>query len=158
MKKIDKRFDFVVQTKGLYEKRLSYKITNRRNRENVEHRAALSNGVKPFASVIIIGKALGMDHSTIVHYTKQHESYFRWSPEYRMYFSTALQCAVEVAELLQHEPMTQTYMTAKTQLKNLDEIIRWAEEIKEKLINDLDSREQKLYLCHARSKNIEQPN
>lgn len=154
MERGDKRIDFVSQAMKLYQNRMRYKITNSRKRHNVEHKAALANGVKPFASVMVIGKVMGMDHSSIVHYTKQHESYFRWSPEYRMYFSTALQCAVEVADALGHEPMTQTYMTARTQLKNLNEIIRWAEEIKEKLINDLDAREQELYLRHARSEEI----
>ena len=154
MDKTDKRLEFVKTVRDLYESRMSYKITTSRHRDNVEHRAAVSNGVKPFAPVITIGKAMGMDHSTIVHYNKQHEAYFKWSPEYRMYFSTALQCAAEVSDAVGQEPMNATYMTARTQLKNLNEIIRWAEEIKERLLKSLDEREQEMYLRHARSEEI----
>jgi hypothetical protein len=150
MDKTDKRLKFVKEVRSLYESRMSYKITPSRHRDNVEHRAAVSNGVKPFAPVITIGKAMGMDHSTIVHYTKQHESYFKWSPEYRMYFSTALHCAAEVAHAVGQEPMSATYLTARTQMQNLNEIIRWAEEIKERLLHSLERREQEMYIRNER--------
>lgn len=151
MDRTDKRLKFVEEVRSLYEDRMSYRITTSRHRDNVEHRAAVSNGVKPFAPVITIGKAMGMDHSTIVHYTKQHEAYFKWSPEYRLYFSTALQCAAEVADAVGQEPMSSTYLTARTQMKNLNEIIRWAEEIKERLLNSLEAREQEMYIRNAKS-------
>lgn len=150
----DKRVFFIEQTVKLYEKRIGHRLEKNRLRDNVEHRAALANALKPFATVVNIGRVLGRDHSSIVHYTKNHESYYRWSPEYRMYFYTAIECTRQVSDDLGQQPIRGSYITARSQLKNLNEIIRWSEEIKEKIIQSLEEREQEIYLCQAGSKQL----
>ena len=59
----------------------------------VDMRAALANSLKPYARSMVIAKTICKDRTTLVHYWKHHDEYFRWSPEYRRYLGIAQEIA-----------------------------------------------------------------
>lgn len=54
-------------------------------REVVITRMAFSNAFVPVSSATIVGKALRRNHSTIVYYSKQHESLIKYRDYKQMY-------------------------------------------------------------------------
>ena len=95
----DKRIRFLLKIKHEYEKACRFKIhPTYRGRNNIQHRCALANAMRPYATTSSIGEVFGKDHSTIVHYSKEHEPMIKYHPEYLEKFINAVDVTDRVAE------------------------------------------------------------
>ena len=123
-----------------YEGYMGDSINDSRKRNHVEHRAALSNALRPYATTHNLGKLWGRDHSTIVHYNREHLPLIDWSPEYRFKYGVALACTQQVADEFNISPIRRTLVRLEAQLKQLDEILMWVGEMREKVQEQLDNK------------------
>lgn len=71
-----------------------------RLRPNVECRAAFANACNPFFHHSDIALLFDMDRTTIYHYLRSHETYYRFSADYREWFNTATQVVADKVELV----------------------------------------------------------
>lgn len=89
-----------------YENRMDVRIDNSsRLHEQVEHRCAIANAVRCYTSLKNIGALFGKDHSSIVHYNKEHLPMIRFYPSYRKKFHMALQVTNELAREMRALPI-----------------------------------------------------
>lgn len=91
--------EFFFTVRGEYEDRIGEVLkTDSRLRVQVEARVALANALRPYGTLNNVAHLLGKkDHTTIVHSMKSHESHFRWSPNYRSKYKTALESVRDMA-------------------------------------------------------------
>ena len=90
--------EFIKRVKREYENRMDVRIDNNsRTHEHVEHRCAIANAVRCYTSLTNIGRIFGKDHSTIVHYNKEHLPLIRFYPSYRKKFQVALQVSNDLS-------------------------------------------------------------
>lgn len=141
--------DFLNAVKKEYESRLKTEVKDNRLRDNVEHRAAVSNACRPFATYKDLGGLWGRDHATVVHYRKEHEGMLRFSPAYRSKYGVALACVQQVSLDMGINPLSNTYMNGEHQLKILDDILVWVGELREKVVESLDKTTEGSYLSDA---------
>ena len=71
-----------------------------RLRPNVECRAAFANACNPFFHHTDIASLFDMDRTTIYHYLRSHETYYRFSADYREWFNAATQVVADKVELV----------------------------------------------------------
>jgi len=89
-----------------YERRIGYEIDdNSRLNNYVQDRVALANAWAPYTTRLNIGKALSKDHSTIVHYVKEHDVYIKSFPSYPQKYNHAIEVTNKFAQELKIEPM-----------------------------------------------------
>ena len=82
-----------------YELRIGYDIDNNsRLQQYVQDRMALSNAWRPYTSYREIGEMFGKDHSSIVHYLKEHESMMFSYPSYISKYNDALELTHRISE------------------------------------------------------------
>lgn len=75
----------------LYEKEIGYDISNQSRKSiYVQDRVALSNAWRPYTTFKNIGEVFGKDHSTVVHYCKEHEPMMKYYPSYNAKYDLAL--------------------------------------------------------------------
>ena len=79
-----------------------------RHRANVECRAAFANACNPFFHHDDIATVFDMHRTAVYHYLRMHQTYYRFSADYREWFNTATQVVankIELADLndLSHE-------------------------------------------------------
>lgn len=141
--------DFLSAVKKEYESRLNIKVKDNRLRDNVEHRAAVSNACRPFSTYKDLGKLWGRDHATVVHYRKEHEGMLRFSPSYRAKYGVALASVQQISLEMGVNPLSNTYMNGEKQLKILDDILEWVGELREKVVESLDKSIGGSYLSDA---------
>lgn len=132
---------FLNQVKATYEKYIDEKIGDSRLRDNMEHRAALSNALKPYTTTMRMGSMLKKDHSTIVYYHRQHLPLIQWSPQYRFKYGVALASTNQVAEEMEMIPLKRSYAAMEKQLKQLDDILDWVSEMKFKIEKKLAGKQ-----------------
>jgi len=135
--------NFLQSVKLEYEKHMDEEIGDTRSRDNVEHRAALSNSLRPYATTIELGKMWGRDHSTIVHYRREHLPLIQWSPQYRFKYGVALASAQSVAEKMDVDPLYRSDIQLEKQLEHLDDIIDWVSEMRAKVQQKLAKSESR---------------
>jgi hypothetical protein len=141
--------DFLNAVKKEYESRLDVRVEDNRLRENVEHRAAVSNACRPFSTYKDLGRLWGRDHATVVHYRKEHEGMLKFSPAYRAKYGVALASVQQVSLEMGVNPLSNTYMNGEQQLKILDDILEWVGELREKVVESLDKSMGRSYLSDA---------
>jgi len=111
-----------------------------RKKENVLLRMAFSNALRMYSSLTVetIGLIVGKHHSTIVHYTKNHESYIKYK-DYRDIFTI---CAVslEGAGFPKRKVNTKTWLGTEEALEGsravrdgIDELNREINELQKKV-------------------------
>ena len=115
-----------------YESKIGYKIDNKsRLIHFVQDRIALANSWRPYTSYREIGEVFGMDHSSIVHYCKQHDRMINSCPSYSMKFSDAMRATHEAAESISIAPrikfgsqrnLHQELMIIENTIKNLQQM------------------------------------
>ena len=71
---------------------------NSRLRYFVESRAALGNAMRPYATLVQIGKLFNKDHSTFVHHRKEHDGLMLHSPDYLRKYSLATRIVMDLAQ------------------------------------------------------------
>ena len=82
-----------------YEHRLGYPIDDdSRLQHFVQDRVALSNAWRPYSSYREIGEVFGKDHSSVVHYVKEHEPMMTSYPSYIAKYKDALEITSRVSE------------------------------------------------------------
>ncbi len=82
-----------------YEHRLGYPIDDAsRLQHYVQDRVALSNAWRPYSSYREIGEVFGKDHSSVVHYVKEHEPMMTSYPSYIAKYKDALEITSRVSE------------------------------------------------------------
>ena len=85
-----KRNKLLVQIRDEYLSKLEIENFNEwngsRKRECVEIRGALMKSLHRFCSDSEIGESWGKHRTTVIHSCRQHESYWRFSNIYRMYY------------------------------------------------------------------------
>lgn len=92
--------DFLVEIRKEYEKRVGEPVDDlARFRNQVEHRCAISNAARPFSTYAAIGGLFGKDHSTIVHYHREHEGMLRFQPQYRLKYAIAMEVVHEMCDV-----------------------------------------------------------
>tara|TARA_R100001163_G_C5049364_1_gene186290 strand:- start:198 stop:662 length:465 start_codon:yes stop_codon:yes gene_type:complete len=83
--------DMLQDVRKQYEKRIGYEINDSsRLSAFVQDRTALSNALRPYTTLAKIGELFGKDHSSIVHYMKEHDAMMKAYPNYQLKFNTAM--------------------------------------------------------------------
>ena len=75
--------------KEIFYEQINLKENASRKRENVYARTAFANAFRPVAGPSVIGKVLGKDHSSVVHYIKMHQELIRYD-DYKKLYEKAL--------------------------------------------------------------------
>ena len=132
---------FLNQVKATYEKYIDEKIGDSRLRDNMEHRAALSNALKPYTTTAKLGGILNRDHSTIVYYHRQHLPLIQWSPQYTFKYGVALASTKQVSNKMEVLPITRSYASMEQQLEQIEDIIGWVSEMKFKIERKLAGKQ-----------------
>ena len=91
---------FLRRVRGYYEETMNEMVDDKsRKREQVEHRVALANALRPYGTLKDIGKALGnKDHATISHSLETHDVHYRYSPSYINKYNVALEATQYMAK------------------------------------------------------------
>ena len=105
----ERKSHFLRNVKSEYQRVCRYKIhPTYRGRPNIQHRCALANAMRPYATTSQIGEVFDKDHSTIVHYAKEHEPMIKFHPEYLEKFINAVDVTDRVAMEMQIYPIYRT--------------------------------------------------
>lgn len=120
--------ELAVQVRKEYERQMCEEIHDtKRHRPMVEHRAALSNALRPYLSYASIGALFDKDHSSVVHYNKEHEPLIRFSPSYRNKYATAVEVVNKVTRGLDIAPIFHESYTVdvspRRALEDIDRVI-----------------------------------
>lgn len=75
--------------KETYYEQLNMQENASRKRQDVYARTAFANAFRPVAGPSILGKVLGKDHSSVVHYTKMHDELIKYD-DYKKLYEKAL--------------------------------------------------------------------
>ena len=95
----------MLEARREYEHRLGYDIDDdSRLQHYVQDRTALANAWRPYTSYREIGEVFGKDHSTIVHYCKEHEPMLNSYASYMSKFNDAVDVTQRVAHRLAVHP------------------------------------------------------
>ena len=125
----------MTECKVEYEKLNGYEIdAESRLQHYVQDRVALANAWRPYATYRSIGEVLGgFDHSTIVHYAKEHEGMLKAYPSYGKKFNDALSITRDLAKKMgmapqlkhgSHRHLRQELMIVENTIKNLRQLSR----------------------------------
>ena len=88
-----------------YEKELGVKMNMKsRRHEEVAHRMAISNAIRPFMTCQSVGEMMTKDHSSIVHYHREHHPLLKHSAYYREQFRRALKIVDSVSTEMDMHP------------------------------------------------------
>lgn len=109
---------------------------NSRLRYFVESRAALGNAMRPYATLVQIGKLFNKDHSTFVHHRKEHNGLMLHSPEYLRKYSLATKIVMDLSEEMHINPIS-TKLTSHDRLIEVQKCIKLLTELEEKLKDGL---------------------
>ena len=95
----------MLEARREYEHRVGYDIENdSRLQHYVQDRIALANAWRPYTSYREIGEVFGKDHSTIIHYCKEHEPMLNAYASYVAKFDDAVELTQRVAQRLSVHP------------------------------------------------------
>ena len=75
--------------KETYYEQLNMQESASRKRQDVYARTAFANAFRPVAGPSVLGKVLGKDHSSVVHYTKMHDELIKYD-DYKKLYEKAL--------------------------------------------------------------------
>ena len=123
--------NLMMEARREYEHRMGYEIEDdSRLQHFVQDRTALANAWRPYTSYREIGEVFGKDHSTVVHYCKEHEPMLQFYQSYTAKFNDATEITNKVAERLAVRPkmkygqgrnLHDELMVIKRTIKNLQQ-------------------------------------
>lgn len=119
-----------------YEHRLGYVIDDEsRLNHYVQDRVALANALRPYATYKSIGELFGKDHSSVVHYIKEHEPMMTCYPSYIAKYKDAVEITNRVSDRMSVLPKTKLGRTRNlhTELKTVRQTIKKLQEFEKKL-------------------------
>jgi len=134
-----KRKEFLEEVIRRYEQQLGEKMSlQSRRQEEVIHRMAISNASRPFCTTMMIGSVLSKDHSSIVHYHKEHKPMLMHSAYYREQFRTALRIVDESSSDMNIQPavLGRTGPNLDGQIEIISEIILDLEKVLDTLLEN----------------------
>lgn len=128
-----------------YEHRVGYAIDDEsRLQHYVQDRVALANTWRPYTSLKEIGEVFGKDHSSIVHYIKEHEPMMTSYPSYISKYKDALEITNRVAERMAVLPKTKLgrERNLHNELRTINKTIKTLQQFKKKIELSLGINEQ----------------
>tara|TARA_R100001440_G_scaffold719_2_gene2280 strand:+ start:1867 stop:2328 length:462 start_codon:yes stop_codon:yes gene_type:complete len=97
--------DMLNEARIEYEKQVGYIMDDSSRLSNyVQDRTALSNALRPYTTLGKIGNLFNKDHSSILHYLKEHDAMMRAYPNYQLKFNTAMEVVNKIAERREIHP------------------------------------------------------
>jgi hypothetical protein len=128
-----------------FEDAIGKKVPNKsRKIENVQSRMAISNAVRPYATLKNIGLMFNMDHSSIVHYLKEHEPMLLYSDCYVEKFGEAMRITHEVARELRvcsiYSSLSKSgkEKSLHEHLKNTEKVIDNMSKLRKQILKQID--------------------
>ena len=120
--------EFLIHVLGENESRLGEPVDmTTRLRNHVEHRCAIANAARAYATYGQIGGLFNKDHSSICNYHREHEGLLLYAPQYRRKFAIAMSVTNDVAELLDQTPIkhygAKEVARPQRRIEEIDEII-----------------------------------
>tara|TARA_R110002020_G_scaffold49462_2_gene140703 strand:+ start:858 stop:1334 length:477 start_codon:yes stop_codon:yes gene_type:complete len=141
MNEKERKAHFLSNVKSEYQRVCRHAIhPTYRGRPNIQHRCALANALRPYATTIEIGNLFEKDHSTVVHYSKEHEPMIKFHPEYLEKFINAVDITDKVAMEMQVYPIYRTdgvglYQQIQQYEKTIQSIENRIEKLKKTLVH-----------------------
>jgi hypothetical protein len=132
--------DFLIAVREEYENRVGEKVEDTiRKRNHVEHRCAIANALRPFSSYATIGGLFNKDHSTIVHYHREHEPMLHFQPEYRRKYAVALEVMEHVCDKYDVVPIKHTgrdhVVNPRRRIEDIERVIMGLHMLRDRIIN-----------------------
>ena len=107
----------------LYEDEIGYAVSDDSRKSHfVQDRVALANAWRPYTTFKSIGEVFGKDHSTVVHYCKEHEPMMDFYPSYNVKYDLALTLTQSAAQKMFVAPKIKA--TSKRHLRSELDIIK----------------------------------
>ena len=134
-----RRAAFFDEVRSRYEAKLGQRLDlESRRQEEVIHRMALSTACRPFLTTVLIGKMLGKDHTSIVHYHKEHEPMLLHSGYYREQFLDAMSIVESVSDEMDIHParLGKKGPNLDGQLKALQQLLFKLEELYDRMVDN----------------------
>jgi len=165
-----KRDKLLIEIRDEYLKRLEVEDFNEwngsRKRKCVEIRGALMKSLHRFCSDTEIGDSWGKHRTTVLHSCRQHESYWRFSNIYRMYYSVSEQLVSKYSKkLLSTSPrrvgVGRMSMSVRSSNSLENELLRLRVEVDkrtdtiDRLNQEIHDIEKKIKILNAPEKEIE---
>lgn len=128
-----------------YEHRIGYVIDDHsRLQHYVQDRVALANTWRPYTTYREIGEVFGKDHSSVVHYCKEHEPMMACYPSYIAKYKDALEITNRVAERMAVLPKTKLgrERNLHNELRVINNTIKNLNQFKKKIELSLGINEQ----------------
>jgi len=85
----NKEMNIFQETLDKYYEAVGKEAKENRRRPNVEMRAAFANAVNPYFHYTDTANLFGLHRTTIYHYIRNHETYHKYSHDYRLWYSIA---------------------------------------------------------------------
>lgn len=87
-------------------------------------RAAIANSIRKCTNfgIVSIGKAVGKNHATVIHITKNHDIYLQSFPSYRIYYAHCIYIVSKVSKLF--VKAQDSYLEGPYNLDYMEKLIR----------------------------------
>jgi hypothetical protein len=128
-----------------FEDSIGKRVPNKsRKIEHVQSRMAISNAVRPYATLKNIGLLFDKDHSSIHHYIKEHEAMLLYSECYVKKFGEAMRLTHEVARELRvcsiYSSLSKNgrEQSLHDHLKNTDKVITNMSKLRKEILKQID--------------------
>lgn len=118
----------------------------------VELRAALVNAMRPYCKDMHVAKMIEKDRSTLVHYAKQHDTYYSSSYQYRAWYIAA---EAVVSKKLGEVPRevkrpNARIIASEAELAQIERTIRLLFDVRKKIKDEIRKRKQPDTLLYLR--------
>ena len=112
-----------------------------RIRDKVELRVALVNTARPYATHMQLAKMTGkINHTTIVHCLREHDTHMKYSPAYRFNYSIALRVVERFASkygLLPRIMYTESVNCVQTEIESIERTIEALQSRRDNMMKNL---------------------
>jgi hypothetical protein len=90
------------------------RINRSRKKELVQIKCAVINVMRKYqsTSTVMLASLMGIHHTTIIHYTKDHPSRYRWEDDYAMLYDKMVHHVMEKSEIISVDQMMSLMKTA----------------------------------------------
>lgn len=132
--------DFLLEVREEYENRIGEKIDDKiRLRGHVEHRCAIANAARPFCTYGAIGGLFDKDHSTVVHYHKEHEGMLLYQPNYRVKYATAMEVVSDISDKYDIVPIKHVnkdyVVNPRRRIDDIERVIFQLHQLRDKIVS-----------------------
>ena len=124
-----------------FEDSIGKRVPNKsRKIEHVQSRMAISNAVRPYATLKNIGLLFDKDHSSIHHYIKEHEAMMKAYPNYQLKFNIAMEVVRELRVCSIYSSLSKNgrEQSLHDHLKNTDKVITNMSKLRKEILKQID--------------------